>query len=329
MAKRGFVAVSAALLVFVSACGGSDTATEPSGNSTTKPAELTKVTAGIIPISNLTPFYVAQEKGIFAKHGLQVESTSATSGGTLTSALTGGSLEFAYSNMLTPVGAQLGGIDLKIIAGQNAAQMQEPDGMALVVAKDSKFTKVADLKGQKIAINTLKNANEVATDFVLREAGVAPEDVKYVELAFPEMANALIRGDVQAANLVEPFRTLMADKLRALSYPFVEVQPGLDIAGWISSARYVEENPEVVEKFTAALAEANDYLNNDAEEKIKWTAEFTKSEPDVIRKLTLDRWVSTVDAAGFQKFVDLAVKEKVFAKSVDVKTMLHTTAVAK
>jgi NitT/TauT family transport system substrate-binding protein len=328
MPRRGLVAVCAALLLLVTACGGSESTSEPAASGTTKP-ELTKVTAGIIPISNLTPFYVAQEKGFFAKQGLEVESTSATSGGTLTSALTGGSLEFAYSNMLTPVGAQLGGIDLKIIAGQNAAQMQEPDGMALVVSKDSKFQKVADLKGQKIAINTLKNANEVATDFVLRKAGIAPEDVTYVELAFPEMANALIRGDVQAANLVEPFRTLMADKLRALSYPFVEVQPGLDIAGWIASAKYVEENPEVVKKFTAALAEANDYLNKDAEEKIKWTAEFTKSEPDVIRKLTLDRWVSTVDAAGFQKFVDLAVQEKVFAKSVDVKTMLHTTAVAK
>jgi NitT/TauT family transport system substrate-binding protein len=308
--------------LLLTACGGdAEQASEGSGK-----AELVQITAGIIPISNLTPFHVAQEMGFFEDQGLEVEATTATGGGALTSALTGGSVQFAYSNLVTPVVAAAGGVDLKIVAGQNAAQMETPDAMALVVAADSDYQKAADLKGQLIAVNALKNINEIATDAVLEQAGVSPDEVEYIEMPFPEMANALIRGDIAAANLVEPFRTLMGDQLRELSYPYLEIKPGLDIAGWISSSSYVEEHPEVVEKFTAALDEANRYLNEDPEEKIKWTAEFTQSEPELIRKITLDRWVSTIDPDGFQQLVDLAAEYGVLDKRIDVTTLLYKTA---
>jgi NitT/TauT family transport system substrate-binding protein len=330
MSRKALLATGAALSLLLSACGGDSSGGSGSGGAggdAGGAAELTKITAGIIPISNLTPFHVAQEMGFFEDQGLEVETTSATGGGALTAALTGGSVQFAYSNLITPVVAAAGGVDLKIVAGQNAAQMETPDAMALVVAADSTYQKVADLKGQLIAVNTLKNANEIATNAVLEDAGVSPDEVQYMEMPFPEMANALIRGDIAAANLVEPFRTLMKDQLRELSYPFVEVEPGLDIAGWITSSSYVEENPEIVEKFTAALDEANRYLNDDLDEKVKWTAAFTESDPELIRSLTLDRWVSTIDAESFQRFVDLGVDYGILDQRVDVTTLLYETAI--
>lgn len=327
MSRKALLATGAALSLLLSACGGDSGGDGGGGGEAGGEAELVQITAGIIPISNLTPFHVAQELGYFEEQGLEVETTSATGGGALTAALTGGSVQFAYSNLITPVVAAAGGVDLKIVAGQNAAQTEGRDAMALVVAADSPYQDVADLKGQLIAVNTLKNANEIATNGVLEQAGLRPDEVQYIEMPFPEMANALIRGDIAAANLVEPFKTLMADQLRELTYPFVEVEPGLDIAGWISSASYVEENPEIVEKFTAALDKANQYLNDDVDEKVRWTAEFTESEPDLIRELTLDRWVSTIDAESFQRFVDLGVEYGILDEHIDVTSLLYETAI--
>jgi NitT/TauT family transport system substrate-binding protein len=324
MRHKALLAGGAAVAMLLSACGGDG---DGQGDAAGGDAGLIKITAGIIPISNLTPFHVAQEMGFFEDQGLEVETTSATGGGALTAALTGGSVQFAYSNLITPVVAAAGGVDLTIVAGQNAAQTEGEDAMALVVAADSEFQTVADLRGQLIAVNTLKNANEIATDAVLEDAGVSPDEVQYIEMPFPEMANALIRGDIAAANLVEPFRTLVGDQLRELTYPFVDVEPGLDIARWIASSSYVEENPEIVEKFTAALDEANQYLNDDPEEKVKWTAAFTESDPELIRNLTLDRWVSTIDVDSFQRFVDLGVRFGILDQEIDVTTLLYETAI--
>jgi NitT/TauT family transport system substrate-binding protein len=325
MRHKALLAAGAALSMLLAACGGDDGGGGEGASGGGE--ELIQITAGIIPISNLTPFYVAQEMGFFEDQGLEVETTSATGGGALTAALTGGSVQFAYSNLITPVVAASGGVDLKIVAGQNAAQMEGEDAMALVVAADSEFQTVEDLRGQLIAVNTLKNANEIATNAVLEEAGVSPDEVQYIEMPFPEMANALIRGDIAAANLVEPFKTLVGDQLRELTYPFVDVEPGLDIAGWIASTSYVEENPEVVEKFTAALDQANQYLNDDVEERIRWTAEFTESDPELIRELTLDRWVSTIDTESFQRFVDLGVRYGILDQEIDVTTLMYETAI--
>jgi NitT/TauT family transport system substrate-binding protein len=327
MARKTFLALSAAVLISLTACGGDVAENKTAASGSAAPAQLTKVTAGIIPISNLTPFHVAQEKGFFKKNGLEVASTTATAGQTLLSALTGGSVQFAYSDLLSAVNAKAGGIDLRIVAGQNSAQLSGTDGMALVVKSDSPIKTVADLKGQKIALNSLGSLNEVATNTTLLKAGLKPQDVKYVEIPFSSIADTLLRGDVAAANLVEPFRTRTGDKLRVINHPFVDMHPGMSIAGWMATGQYVDKNKDVVSKFVAALAEANDYLNGDAEEKITWTAKFTKSEPELIRRLTLDRWTSEVDVAGLQKIADLSVEYQILSKQVEVKSMIHETAV--
>ncbi len=69
------VAAGSVLLASVAACssGGSTPASTASGSA---PAALVKVSMGINPWIGYAPWYIAQEKGFFAAHGLEVDLVS-------------------------------------------------------------------------------------------------------------------------------------------------------------------------------------------------------------------------------------------------------------
>jgi hypothetical protein len=62
----------------------------------------------------------------------------------------------------------------------------------------------------------------------------------FVEMPFPNMGDALVNRQVDAAMMVEPFVTLMMKRgtsIKPLSYPLLDIAPGLDIAGFLGSRK--------------------------------------------------------------------------------------------
>lgn len=88
----------------------------------------------------------------------------------------------------------------------------QPEWTAVVVAKDSKIQKVAELRGKKIAATR-------GTDpwfFMLRtlhDAGIGPRDVQIVDLQHPDGRVALERGEVDAWAGLDPH--MAASQLQA------------------------------------------------------------------------------------------------------------------
>jgi len=317
-----FVCVMAGLTLLL----GSSAAVAQAGGTAKPEKAILKV--GIIPISNLTPLYVAQKLGYFRDAGLTVETTMASGGSALTGALVGGSLDLTYNNYVSVFQAYAQGFGLVVIAHQNSAQEAPPDAAPLVVRNDGEINKVTDLANKRIGINALDNINRIAAQFYLEKNGVAGDKVKFVEVPFPNMGDALAKGQIDAAILVEPIVTLLtkAGKIKSLGYPFLETSPGLDIAGFIASKKFVNEHPVTVERFVAALARANSYLNKNREERIKFVAEFTKSKPELIRELTLDRWSHTLTEKHLQILSDLSYKYGLQKTQVKASDLIYKTA---
>ena len=290
--------------------------------------ERASVRVGIIPISNLTPLYVAQKLGYFKDVGLSVATTFAGAGPALTSALIGGSLDFVYVNYVSVIQAAAQGFDLTIVAHQNSAQTSPPDAASIVVRNDGGISKPGDLINKSIAVNALSNINHIAARYYLEKNGVDVKKVRFVEVPFPNMGDALTNKQVDAAFLVEPFVTVLrkAGRIKALGYPFIDTTPGLDIAGFVASKKFVAQNPSTVSRFSAALARADAYLNGNRDELVKYTAEFTKSKPDLIRELTLDRWSSTLQERHLQLLADLSFRYGFQPRRVVAADLIYRTA---
>jgi sulfonate transport system substrate-binding protein len=113
--------------------------------------------------------------------------------------LASGSVDFASTAGAAALLARTNGVPLKVVYVYS-----KPEWTALVVGADSPITKVAELKGKKIAATRGTDA----FFFLLRSleaAGLSQRDVELVHLQHSDGRLALQRGDVDAWAGLDPF----------------------------------------------------------------------------------------------------------------------------
>jgi NitT/TauT family transport system substrate-binding protein len=142
--------------------------------------------------------YVAYEKGLFAKRGLDVEIQQTSSG---VAAVVGGEADIVFNcptGVITPIAK---GQDITIIA-----QVKIPCTSVLVAPVNAPYKTPADLKGQQIAGLSTTCCAVILIRDALRSQYNA--DFELVTLAPGAAIAALDAGQVKAAILEEPFVAL-------------------------------------------------------------------------------------------------------------------------
>lgn len=158
-----------------------------------------------------------------------------------------------------------------------------PEWTALVTRKDTGISKVADLKGKRVAV-TRGTDPHIFLVRALAEAGLTEKDVKLVLLQHPDGRLALERGDVDAwAGLdpmmasaeVESGATLFYRKPEANTWGILNVREA-----------FAQENPDMVKRVIAAYEEARKWALANPAELQKLFVSFTKL-PDAVAERQL------------------------------------------
>lgn len=270
--------------------------------------KLTKVTVGVQPN---TPFVVVPfgvEKGFFKDEGLDVEVRKIATATTIPPALVAGQLQF--SNWSFPSFATLAGqgLPLKIIgAGDTTGTSLDTDYIQLVALKKSGITDVADLKGKTIAINSLASLSEVQMKITLTNAGVDLDDVKLVPIPFPDQLAALTSGRVDAAGSAEPFLTLAAteEEIVRLAPLDVEVMPEMPLSLWMTSEKFLAQDPDAVRAFQLALIKSLKYAADHEDEFRAFVPGFSGVSPGVAEKMILPTWTTSIDETKAQELAKI------------------------
>ncbi|MFC6937164.1 ABC transporter substrate-binding protein [Actinomadura yumaensis] len=181
------LAVAGALAISASACSGSDSAGK-SGDA--------KLKILVSPQPNVTPIYIAKQKGIFAKHGLDVTIMAGQSGSSIVAALQSGGANIGMVNYVTVFSGASHGLKLKFVAQSRVGQ---PGADGLFTKKGSAIRSMADLKGKKIGVPGMGSVADLVTGLRLAEAGIGPKDVKFVQVPVPNALSALNNGQVDAS----------------------------------------------------------------------------------------------------------------------------------
>jgi NitT/TauT family transport system substrate-binding protein len=327
-AWRRVVAVAVGLaLVGAVGCGDDDSGDSGSsgaaaGTTSSSSGELTKVNVGAIPVANLAPFYLGIQKGFFKEEGLDLNVSSSLSGAPQNvPRLLKGDLQFVATAWLSTMLAREQKLPVVAIApGDNAGTNADEDYCHIIAAADGP-SKVSDLKGSTIAVNTLKNVGEVSMDAALDKAGVDPASVKYVQLPWPEMGAALRNGRIEAGWVCEPFLTQLKQTMKDaqdLGPSQVEVAPKLPISVYVTSEQYLKENPEVVERFQKAVIKSLAYAQSHVDEARAIIPTYTEIGPDVVKAMTLPSWNTSYDEAAIQALADQSEKYGILKNPVDV-----------
>ncbi|MFK4639433.1 ABC transporter substrate-binding protein [Paenarthrobacter histidinolovorans] len=314
------LAVSALLLT----AGCSSAPLSQSQSSGTAGAGEEKIQVGIIPIVDVAPIYLGQEQGFFKDEGLALELVPAQGGAAIVPAVTSGTMDFGFSNISSMLLAKLRGLDVKIVsAGASSTGQEGKDFGAILVKKDSAISSGADLAGKTVAVNTLNNINDTTVRASIRKAGGDPSAVKFVELAFPDMQAALERGQVDAIQVVEPFLTTgtgAGDKVLASNY--VDAADGLTVGAYFTTAAAAASNPELVEKFSAAMEKSLKYAQDNPDAVRKILPTYTKIDAATAEKLTLPDFADQINRASVEKLVALSKGDELLTSDVNLDELL-------
>jgi NitT/TauT family transport system substrate-binding protein len=278
-----------------------------------------------IPITNYTPLLVARDKGYFADENLSVTWSPVTQGAVAIQAVFGGSAEVGGSAVFEPMVARGNGLDLTFLAAGVQIRKSPPDNSALLVRADASVRGPTDLAGKPISAGLLNSVNYVHMQEWLQKKGVDRSKIEFLEIPFPQMADALFQKRVDAVWNVEPFVTFMmkSGKARLLAYPYQDNLPGMDISNYFAKESWIKANPDVARRFRRAIDRATQFMATASkEERDDWVAKFTGMKLDVVKEVTLPVFSTEFNVPSLQYNLDLAVKHKLVAKTFDINAMI-------
>lgn len=267
--------------------------------------------------------YVANEKGFFAKQGLSAELVPLQGGPRVIEALTSKSVDFGYSNVVSVIIAHSKGIPIVGVTG-GPVETEARKAHALLVLESSTIRTPKDLAGKTIAVNALRNIEYVVLRQYLEKNGVDFNSVKVVEAPFPQMEGVLKNGSVDAVMVVEPFITLAVSHktARILGHPYTDVRPRNIIANYIVRQDWLDQNAETARKFSAALAEANDFIvKNDAESR-QILLKYAQIPQEIVGQVVLPESLNRFDTADLQSWVDELARQGIIEKTFPAENVL-------
>lgn len=271
-----------------------------------------KVNVGIMRIGDLSPFFLAVEKGYFKGANLDVNLASMVGGAAIMPALASGSINIGWSNVISIYQGHLQGFDFRIVANGAINKRGTNDVFGVCVPPDSPIKSAKDLEGRTVAVNTLRNIMHGATAHWIDSNGGDSSKVKWVEVPFPQMAPALVNKQVDAYGGVEPFVTVPAGnkQARILGRQLGAISPRLLIASYFGSEAWIAKNASLVKGFVAALNRGIDAHNADPEEAKAVLAKNTKLKPEFFKTMPLPAFEKKLLESDLQPMLDVALRYK-------------------
>ncbi|MEU5877740.1 ABC transporter substrate-binding protein [Spirillospora sp. NPDC047279] len=283
----------------MASCGGDDDkGSGPNG------LEQSDLTVGVLPIADSAAVMLARSKGFFQAEGLNVKVEIIQGGAAATPKLLSGALDATLSNYVSLFIARERKNDIQIVAPAAAAQ---PNLFMIMVTKDSPAKTPADLKGKRLAVNTLKNIGELSSVVTLKSAGVEAKDVRFLEYPLPNMGPALQKGDVDAAWMTEPFITGGKGKLGLRSVADTMTGPLKDfpIAGWVMTQRFTGKNPKTAAAFQRAVLKAQGLLAADRANLEAILPTYTSIDAATAKAVAVPTFPTSLDTAEIQRVPDV------------------------
>jgi NitT/TauT family transport system substrate-binding protein len=320
---RRLLAPIAAVALLVTACGGSsgDSSSEADNSSS---GGVTKVSVGVIPIVDVAPIYLGKEQGFFTDRGIDLDLVQTTGGAASIPGVIAGDFQYSFANITSVLLAQSKGLPLRLIAEGNSSTGDETsDFGGIVVPPGSAITSPKQLEGKTVAVNNLANIGEVTIRKAIEDDGGNPDNVKFAELAFPDMPAALANGQVDAAWIVEPFFTVAQQAGNVvISRNLATVVPDLTIGTYFTTEQQIKENPELTKNFQEAIQESLQYAQDNPDEVRRILLTYTKIDPAVAAALTLPAFPQEVNTDSVQAIADLMVEYGMATKAPDVDAVL-------
>src|SRR2546422_3663260 len=244
-----------------------------------------KLKAGMVTGIDQVGLPIALERGFFEKWGLDVAiARPYATGVDALNALQAGESELVQVGV-PMIGAVLRGMDLVALGNYsgNATKLGSDATMALIARDGSGITKgdLRSLKGKRIAAS-FGTINHLYILALLEKAGLAPGDVTLVNTPPPDMTVALLSKGIDAFSCWDPWPIVALKDVPGAT----EIIRGGDVISYlgfnVGVRSWVDKNGDTVEKYLAALAEADQWMRKNPKQAAQVATRWIPGiKPDV------------------------------------------------
>jgi NitT/TauT family transport system substrate-binding protein len=268
--QRLFFSLASLIILTSITMGACSPKAAPTAELVTEPVSIK---FAVLPILDALPMYVAQHEGYFANQNVSLEFIPVGSAAERDQVMAAGQADAMINDLVSTLFYNQDGIQIKIVRFARTATTEFPQ-YRILAAGNSEIAKVEDLKGVEIGISE-GSVIAYTTDRLLEAAGIPPGEIRTI--AVPKISDRLAllnSGELKAANLPDPLSSLA---IQNGAMPIIDDTTHPEYGNSLISFRkdFIDEHPEAVKGFLAAVEQAVSEINADP---TRWSDLLTEQQ---------------------------------------------------
>jgi NitT/TauT family transport system substrate-binding protein len=286
-----------------------------------------KVRMGLSSVSGLhSAVWVAEQKGLFRKHGIDAEVIVTGQGGTAgISALLANDIQMVNSAGDVLVAAALRGGDTVMVASVVNKGLQR-----LVTKPDIKTP--ADLKGKRIGVTRIGAVSHSVLLMMLQRWKMTVNDIQVLQLgSSPNMLASLDKGGVEGAVLTIPSMFVAEDRGYRVLLDMADTDIYYLHTMVATTRQYIKNNRDKVSRFLRGYVEGIAFVKQNKKESLEIVKKKLRIGPEQERNLerSLDLLIAKYyenvpypSMRGVETVLGFVEKDNPKAKSADPKSFV-------
>jgi NitT/TauT family transport system substrate-binding protein len=213
----------------------------------------------VLPIIDTLPMYVAQQEGLFAKHGVDVEFIPVASAPERDQLLAAGGADGTINETLAVMLFNKEKVQMQVV--RYALRPTEGNGHFFILASaQSGISAIDGLKGVEIGVSQ-GTVIEYVTERLLQADGFNSDEIRTVAVPkIPDRMALLASGELDAGVMPDPLASLVVSQGGVIvaddsSHP----EYGFSVISFRKEV--VDAHPEAIQGFLAAIEESTALLN--------------------------------------------------------------------
>ncbi len=231
------------------------------GCTSEKPVAKTPLRIGIDPWPGYAYAYLAREKGFFDANGVKVELVMKKNTVESGAAFAGRELDGFFGLFSDMILANANGVPARFVYAVDHSTTGDA-----VVARPS-VRSLRGLKGKTVGFEGVNTFSHMFVLKLLEKVGLDETNVRFRNVAGPDVLKALEGGQIDAGHTWNPTRLEATRK----GYRVLAVGgdlPGVIVDGLIIGPGPVKERPDDVRRFVKSLLQAREYLHAHRDEAV-------------------------------------------------------------
>lgn len=249
-----------------------------------------RITFGYTAVSDFASVFVAAEEGLFKKHGLDVELKFIPLSSAIPAAIQSDSLQIGGPTPTVFLQSVDGGLDHVVLAGGGVLSKTYTD-VSVMARAGSNIRSAQDFVGKKVGVPGLGALLHVTFRQWLKTNGVDYRQVSFIEAPFPQHADLIKGGAIDAVVTAGPFMARILDSGTGYVASFYStfLPEGMPTVVHVAKRDWVKANPAAGKAFVLAVQEGAAFMlqpKNDAKVRAA-LGKYLRLPPPVTAKMQI------------------------------------------